>query len=246
MLPAMTAIDHVARKSQPAGPRAESANETGVPSPALPLYGHCAKRQSIIEAAETVFARDGFAAASIDTIAGAAGVARQTIYNHYRDKETLFAAVVEAMVERANATLYKMVASFPDQPADLAADLAAFSERLIRNGLCNRDCSLLRRLVEAEGERHPELFAAWRSHGPGKIAVLIGARLQSLALAGHLAIDDPERAARQLIALVHADIQNAAEAGAMPTDREIKAAATAGVATFLRAYGAPAALRSAN
>ncbi len=246
MLPAMTATDHVTRKPQQAGPREDGAAETGIPSPALPLYGHCAKRQSIIEAAETVFAREGFAAASIDTIACAAGVARQTIYNHYRDKETLFAALVDAMVERANAALYRMVASFPDQPADLQADLAAFSERLIRNTLCNRDCSLLRRLVEAEGERHPDLFAAWRSHGPGKIAILIGARLQSLALAGRLAIDDPERAARQLIALVHADIQDAAKTGPMPSDDEISAAAAAGVATFLRAYGAPADRRSAH
>jgi AcrR family transcriptional regulator len=237
MLAAMEAMDAVTAKPQSPATRKDGPAELGLPMAGHPLYGQCAKRQSIIEAAETVFAREGFTAASIDTIACAAGVARQTIYNHYRDKETLFAAVVEAMVERANAALYRMIASFPDQPADLAADLAAFSERLIRNGLCNGDCSTLRRLVETEGERHPELFAAWRSQGPNRIAPLIGARLQALALAGHLSIDDPERAARQLVALVQADIQIGALLGEPPTEAGIAAAARSGVATFLKAFG---------
>ncbi len=237
----MEALDAVTPKPQPSAARRDGPAETGWTLPGHPLYGQCAKRQSIIEAAEMVFAREGFTAASIDTIAGAAGVARQTIYNHYRDKETLFAAVVEAMVERANASLYRMIASFPDQPADLAADLAAFSERLIHNGLCNGDCSTLRRLVEAEGERHPDLFAAWRSQGPNRIAPLVGARLQALALAGHLVIDDAERAARQLIALVQADIQLGALLGEPPSEAAIAAAARSGVATFLKAFGAPRA-----
>lgn len=201
------------------------------------LYGHCAKRQSIIDAAEEAFAREGFAAASIDAIALAAGVARQTIYNHYRDKETLFAAVVGAMAERANAGLYRMIASFPDRPADLASELAAFAERLIRNCLCNRDGNTLRRLVETEGGRHPRLFEAWRSQGPDRLAALIGARLAALAHEGYLVIGDPELAARQLIALVHADIQIGALLGETPTDADIASAARNGVDTFLKAFG---------
>ncbi|MBZ9937662.1 TetR/AcrR family transcriptional regulator [Mesorhizobium sp. BR1-1-16] len=202
-----------------------------------PLYGHCAKRQSIIEAAEDAFASDGFAGASIDAIALVAGVARQTVYNHYRDKETLFAAVVAAMAERANAGFYRTLASFPDQPDDLAAALSAFAERLIRNCLCNRDCDALRRLVERDGERHPALFATWRSEGPDRLAALIGDRLKGLAQEGRLELDLPERAARQFIALIHADISGTAKAGGTATDADIASAAANGVATFLRAFG---------
>ena len=46
-----------------------------------------------------VFCREGFAGASIDEIAGEACVSRQTIYNHYREKETLFMAVVEDVMD---------------------------------------------------------------------------------------------------------------------------------------------------
>ena len=132
--------------------------------------------------AEAVFARDGFAGASIDGIAAAAGVSRQTIYNHYGDKDSLFVAVVRDMTERANAGLFAMIAGFPDRPDDLEGELVGFAQRLIANCISNRDSQALRRLVEAEGERYPELFAEWREHGPGKSWALIAARLAKLAM----------------------------------------------------------------
>lgn len=237
MLQCMKASDTVTMKARRAHLSEDAAADIECATTAQPLYGHCAKRQSIVGAAEEAFAADGFAGASIDAIALAAGVARQTVYNHYRDKETLFAAVVAEMAERANAGFYRTLASFPDQPDNLAAALSAFAERLIRNCLCNRDCDVLRRLVEREGERHPALFAAWRNEGPDRFAALIGDRLKGLAGEGRLDLDAPERAARQFIALIHADIRGAASLGEMPGDAEIASAAAHGVATFLRAFG---------
>jgi AcrR family transcriptional regulator len=200
-------------------------------------YGQCAKRLSITEAAEDAFAREGYAATSIDGIAARACVSRQTIYNHYGDKEQLFLAVVRDLTERSNAGLYQLIASFPDRPADLEVELGDFALRLIRNCLCNRDGKALRRLIEAEGERYPELFAAWRQDGPCKAWALIGARLAGLDHAGLLRIDDPERAARQFMALIYADIQMITLFGGAPTEAEMHAAARNGVRTFLAAFG---------
>jgi AcrR family transcriptional regulator len=219
-------------KSPSAAPR--SAITRNGPSP---LYGQCAKRLSITEAAEIVFARDGFAAASIDTIAATAGVSRQTIYNHYGDKERLFVAVVTDMTERANAGLFAVIAAFPDHPADLHAALVDFARALMLNCMCNRDGLALRRLIQAEGERYPQLFAAWREHGPGKSWSLIGARFARLAHDGRLRIDDPDLAARQFMALVNADIQMATLLGGRPTAEEIDRAAANAARTFLRAFG---------
>ncbi|WP_407660434.1 TetR/AcrR family transcriptional regulator [Kaistia algarum] len=198
---------------------------------------------SITEAAEESFAREGYAATSIDGIAARACVSRQTIYNHYGDKEQLFLAVVRDLTERSNAGLYQLIASFPDRPIDLEAELADFALRLIRNCLCNRDGKALRRLIEAEGERYPELFATWRQDGPGKAWALIGARLAGLDHAGLLRIDDPERAARQFMALIYADIQMITLFGGAPTEAEMHAAARTGVRTFLAAFGTAAGPR---
>ncbi len=67
-----------------------------------------ATRHRIIDAAEQVFQDRGVAHASLEEIAGAAGVTRGAIYWHFRDKAELFDAMmqrvtlpVEAMIDRA-------------------------------------------------------------------------------------------------------------------------------------------------
>nr|AIA12301.1 Bacterial regulatory proteins, tetR family [uncultured bacterium] len=133
----------------------------------FPPRGHEAKRMSIIDAAASVFCREGFAGANIDLIAAEAGVSRQTIYNHHRDKEKLFMAVVRDLTERCNAGIFATFASFPDQPRDLEADLIGFAVRMNQNCICNRDGKFLRKLIQTEGERYPELFAEWPRPGAG-------------------------------------------------------------------------------
>lgn len=192
---------------------------------------------SIIDAAASVFCREGFAGANIDLIAVEAGVSRQTIYNHHRDKERLFMAVVRDLTERCNAGIFATFASFPDQPKDLEADLIGFAVRLNHNCICNRDGRFLRKLIQTEGERYPELFAEWRDQGPGRTWPALAARFARLAHAGHLAVDDPDVAARQFLALANAELQTTFMLGGMPSEDEVLQSATHGVRTFLRAFG---------
>jgi AcrR family transcriptional regulator len=192
---------------------------------------------SIIDAAASVFCREGFAGANIDLIAAEAGVSRQTIYNHHRDKEKLFMAVVRDLTERCNAGIFATFASFPDQPRDLEADLIGFAVRMNQNCICNRDGRFLRKLIQTEGERYPELFAEWRDQGPGRTWPALAARFARLAHAGHLAVDDPDVAARQFLALANAELQTTFMLGGMPSEDEVLQSATHGVRTFLRAFG---------
>jgi AcrR family transcriptional regulator len=213
-----------------------------MPAPDITLLdpaqrGHLAKRISILEAAANVFCREGFGGANIDMIAAEAGVSRQTVYNHHGDKTNLFVAVVRDITERANAGVFATLATFPDQPRDLEADLIQFAMRLNRNCICNRDGKFLRKLIQTEGERYPELFETWRTDGPGKTWAALAARFARLAHAGYLEIDDPDVAARQFLALVNADLQMSFTLGITPTEEEVASAATNAVRTFLRAYG---------
>lgn len=205
---------------------------------AAPLpRGHEAKRASILDAAGAVFCREGFSGANIDLIAAEAGVSRQTVYNHHRDKQTLFRAVVRELTECSNAGVFATLATFPDQPGNIEADLTAFCVRLNRNCVCNREGKFLRRLMQAESERYPELFAEWRDHGPAKTWSALAARLARLAHAGHLDIDDPDAAARQFLALANADLHMTFMLGGTPSEAEIRASARNGMRAFLRAYG---------
>ena len=210
----------------------------------FPPRGHEAKRISIVDAAASVFCREGFAGANIDLIAVEAGVSRQTVYNHHGDKERLFVAVVRDLTERCNAGIFATFASFPDQPGDLEADLIGFAVRMNRNCICNRDGKFLRKLIQTEGERYPELFAEWRDQGPGRTWPALAARFARLAHAGHLTIADPDVAARQFLALANAELQTTFLLGGSPSDDEVLQSATNGVRTFLRAFGRRQAVRA--
>ena len=208
----------------------------GVSPDTFPPRSHEAKRVSVVDAAASVFCRQGYAGANIDLIAAEAGVSRQTVYNHHGDKEKLFVAVVRDLTERCNAGIFATIASFPDQPGDLEADLIAFAVRMNRNCICNRDGRFLRKLIQAEGERYPELFAEWREQGPGRTWSALAARFARLAFAGHLSIGDPDVAARQFLALVNAELQITFMLGGTPTEEEVLRSATNGVRTFLSAF----------
>ncbi|TIN16075.1 MAG: TetR/AcrR family transcriptional regulator [Mesorhizobium sp.] len=211
--------------------------KVGVSPDTFPPRSHEAKRISVVDAAASVFCREGYAGANIDLIAAEAGVSRQTVYNHHGDKEKLFMAIVRDLTERCNAGIFATIATFPDQPADLEADLVAFAVRMNRNCICNRDGRFLRKLIQAEGERYPELFAEWREQGPGRTWSALAARFARLAYAGHLSIDDPDVAARQFLALVNAELQTTFMLGGIPTEEEAFRSATNGVRTFLAAFG---------
>ena len=195
------------------------------------------KRQSILDAAAVVFSEDGFAGASIDAIASKAGVSRQTVYNQHGDKEKLFKAVVADITDRSSAGFFRILESFPVAPADLEAELTVFSVSLLRKALCDPNGRWLRKLVETEGARYPELFASWREYGPGKKYPAGAARLAQLAHAGYLELDDPALAARQFMALLATDLRNDQQLGRSTPDAELQVMAANAVKTFLRAFG---------
>jgi AcrR family transcriptional regulator len=208
------------------------------------LRTHTAKRESIIDAAASVFCREGFSGANIDLIAAEAGVSRQTVYNHHGDKENLLSAVVSEITARCNARSFAVLGTFPDHPGDLEADLVAFAVRLNKNCICDRDGKFLRKLIQTEGERNPQLFAGWREEGPGKIWSALAARFARLAFSGYLDIDDPDVAARQFLALINADLQLPMLLGESVDEDQLRASASSAVRTFLRAFGRRAAVSS--
>ena len=118
-----------------------------------------------------------------------------------------------------------------------STELTEFAVRLSMNCICSRDGKFLRRLVQNEGERYPELFADWREHGPGRTWAALAARLARLAHGGYIELDDPDAAARQFLALNGADLQITFMLGETPGEAEVRLSSARAMRTFLRAYG---------
>ncbi|WP_218309221.1 TetR/AcrR family transcriptional regulator [Alteromonas antoniana] len=54
-----------------------------------------AKRRQILHAASELFLNEGFANTSMDKVAKASGVSKQTVYSHFESKDSLYTAAIE-------------------------------------------------------------------------------------------------------------------------------------------------------
>jgi AcrR family transcriptional regulator len=70
-------------------------------------------KQRILDSAFAVFWRQGFVRASLDEIAKKAGITKRTLYQHYRSKDDLIAAVAAQATDLAWERLRRISRSFP-------------------------------------------------------------------------------------------------------------------------------------
>jgi AcrR family transcriptional regulator len=89
-------------------------------------------RRRIIDAAYEVFYKAGFARASVDAVAEAAGVTKRTLYYHFDSKDALIAAVLDAQHELVLARIQRWAKRASD-PARIVAilfeEFAAWAKR---------------------------------------------------------------------------------------------------------------------
>ncbi|MEU6035861.1 TetR/AcrR family transcriptional regulator [Actinomadura sp. NPDC047616] len=199
--------------------------------------GRIDKREAILEAAFTVFSRQGYAQACVQEIAAEAGVAKPTVYNHMHDKETLFRHAMRTAAERATAGSLAAVERLLPGDDDLRAMLEDVGYHLLR---CHSDerSSALRRLLYAEVTRFPDLFDVVLGGGAGRTTELLADRFARLSLAGRLRVTDPVEAADQFVALLTGPMETRTRLGTRPVpDEELRAVATSAVTTFLHAFG---------
>jgi TetR/AcrR family fatty acid metabolism transcriptional regulator len=79
------------------------------------------KRDRILDAAEKIFARDGFFAAKVADVAKDAGVADGTIYLYFKSKDDLLISLFESRMERVIGTLAAAIATVPTAHGTLLA-----------------------------------------------------------------------------------------------------------------------------
>src|SRR5579859_870394 len=90
--------------------------------------GRLASAPAILQAATTLFLRNGYVGTSMDEIAALAGVSKQTVYKHFADKERLFCDVVTSTVNEASDPVHAQVLELRDS-GDLEADLRDLARR---------------------------------------------------------------------------------------------------------------------
>jgi AcrR family transcriptional regulator len=138
--------------------RAASAKETKIVSPKLPLPKSnraeraAERRQAIIEAALDEFIARGFAATRLDDVAKRAGVAKGTIYLHFKDKESMF----EELIRTAIVPLVGRMQGPPSAGGTIRDAIEGFALAFIQEIAKTRRGDIVRVIV-AEGPRFPAI-----------------------------------------------------------------------------------------
>jgi AcrR family transcriptional regulator len=126
------------------------------PSSSNPPSGRAARaaerRQAIIDAALDEFVARGFAATRLDDVARRAGVAKGTIYLHFKDKEALF----QELIRTALVPLIGRLAAPPPPGASVRAALERFAQTFAQEVVSTRRGDIVR-LIVAEGARFPAI-----------------------------------------------------------------------------------------
>jgi TetR/AcrR family transcriptional regulator, mexJK operon transcriptional repressor len=196
------------------------------------------KRMAIMEAATTLFLRNGYQGTSMDEIAALAAVSKQTVYKQFADKERLFSDIILGIAERAEEFVPVVTRTLQDID-DLEKGLIALARRYVAFVL-QPSVLQLRRLIIGEAGRFPELARAYYRRAPERTVAALAASLRQLAERRLLRLDDPLLAANHFAFLVlSVPLDRAMFCGDQaPTDAaDLDRYADAGVRVFLAAYG---------
>jgi TetR/AcrR family transcriptional repressor of mexJK operon len=194
------------------------------------------KRRAIMDAATTVFLRNGYVGASMDEVATLAAVSKQTVYKHFADKQSLFSEIVTGTVDEAGDRVHAEVLSLADS-GDVEADLRDLARRQLALVMQPRVLQL-RRLVIGEAGRFPELGRTFYERGPGRTMGALATAFERLAAVGALKLDDPALAAEHFNWLVMSIPLNQAMLLGDDEQPDLDHYADEGVRVFLAAYGA--------
>ena len=133
-------------------------------------------RERIMLTALQLFARDGYEAVPVSSIAGELGITKGALYRHFRDKRDIFESILRRMEQNdaESAGAHELPGDSAEaQPEAYAAaslpEIIAFSRDMFRYWTEDEFASAFRRMLTLEQYRSAEmarLYAQYLSAGP--------------------------------------------------------------------------------
>lgn len=158
------------------------------------------KRQAILQASKLLFLSLGYAGTSMDAIAAEAGVSKLTVYSHFTDKETLFAAAIHSKcAEQLPQLFFSLQAGQP-------LERVLFNIAMGFQGLINSPEAIdLQRVIMSLSGQDPTFAGMFFEAGPLVILNDMQQLLETAHHAGLLSVTKPRNAAQHFFALVKGD-----------------------------------------
>jgi AcrR family transcriptional regulator len=194
------------------------------------------RREHIVDVAREVFLAEGYATASMSTIAARLGGSKGTLYNYFKSKEELFAACIQRHCVWQSDAMFSILVD--------GLDLREAMNRIGRNYLplvLSENNLAIFRLVVAEAQRDPAIGRLFYESGPRQGLRRLGDFIADRAARGELVIDDPLSAANVFVALCKNRLMTIrlCNYAPEPSAREIETEVSGAVDTFLKLYASP-------
>jgi AcrR family transcriptional regulator len=204
-------------------------------SETLSLSRRDQRREAILKVAQEVFFEEGYASASMSTIAARLGGSKGTLYNYFKSKDELFAAYVHDACAKVAEDAFDRLSNDEDPVEGVLQRLGEVLIAHISSDWAVRNF----RLIVTECKRAPELARIFYDAGPALGRERLRAYFERAAARGALRITDFPRAVDHFFALCKGDhhfrlIMNLVDP---PSPEKIHADVTAAIAVFMAAYG---------
>lgn len=189
-------------------------------------------RERILSAAAELFRGQGYEA-SMDAIATAADVSKQTLYNQFGSKEELFKAIVAVRSEELRAPLSDGAGE--RHPREVLTDFARqyYTVIMTPNGMA------FLRMVIATAQRFPEVTGDFYELGPKRTLALLTEWMAREDRLGRLDTGDPALAAEHFTSLIlgHFQLRGLLGMASEISQAEIERRARFCADAFMRAFG---------
>lgn len=155
------------------------------------------KAAAILAGGMQEFLAHGYAATSMDRVASAAGVSKATVYSHFQDKESLFIAIIDRLVQGKFQSIFNTTAEeLRSEPRIFLREVA---NRVFNMATNEPQFLNFMRLIIGESGRFPELARAFvRNIEKTSFRMLH----EYFATCEQLKLNDPEATARIFIGSV--------------------------------------------
>jgi TetR/AcrR family transcriptional regulator, mexJK operon transcriptional repressor len=184
-------------------------------------------RERLLLAAREIFLEQGYDA-NVAAIICRAEVARQTFYNHFKNKESLFAEVIRDI-------FLDILAPLNGHPDDLRQSLVNFAE-IYRQRALNPEGIAAYRILISQAQRFPKLVQELYALGTGQMVERLADFLRKAMEQGHIRHADAVFAAGLLMAMLVGQERSQLLFGVQrsPEDESLKVATV--VDGFLRIF----------
>ena len=155
------------------------------------------RRNSILDAAGTVFFEQGFSGASVDSVIEIVGGSKRTIYDEFGNKEGLFTALVIRCADRVVSD----VASDFLENNDIRETMIRFGRRLLET-YQTADLIGIYRIILLEAERFPDLARTVYEKGAGRASQNLADALKRAKSQGGISITDFAAVASHFVSMM--------------------------------------------